>query len=301
MNSMYQLLLMLSCTLCKYFPSKYDPKAYDSEIMRASGYIKDHQKKIKYKEFGDLSLLTLNMQHNTDLEVPIHKKFMLDLIDSTHPTIFALQDVASSIVRDLPRRLGMHYLAVNIDKGMVDMITSAVTYLPILYDTRVLKLKKSGYFTGSGGSKQVYGSWAKFAHKATGRLFTVINIDLYSAFKSVVDAEMANIINDIQTERSVDTNPVIIMGTINSLSEKLEEVFKDSLQNVLEKDKNNKGESKATFLLDSDFINDIERDYIILRDRKQEMIVNLARILNRRTIAGHHYPVHAILTFKKKK
>lgn len=280
---------------------RYGPTAFDDLLGGAppgdlGGYTTNHDKKRANKGFGHLSLVDYNMETDDDFNREHLIDAVWDVVDSAHPTILALQSVKRRELDVLVTKSLGHYGAVNKTDGSIDMLSSAMTYLPIFYDTKVLKLMKSGYYHDPREKKIIYASWAVFEHKETKRWFTIINLDLFSAFADNTDVQMMNILADVKKEHIVDSNPIFFMGNINAISPKLQKVFDDEYVNPLDTDLNAKDSPKFTMRIPVDISNNHQRDFIFIRDASHSIKVNYARIL-RKDILTSHYPIHGIFTF----
>lgn len=286
-------------------PTTYGPTRFDDFLNEKTpredlyGYASKHDKQRGNKGFGDLSLVDFNMEADDNFDRDILVSTVWEVLDSSHVSVLTLQSARKREIDILSTKGLGHYGVVNKADGSTDVLTSSITYLPIFYDTKTLKLQKSGYYHDPKESKIIYATWAMFEHKPTQRWFTVINLDLYSAFSGTTDIQMMNILADVKKEHMVDSNPIFFMGNINAISPKLQKVFDDEYINPLNVDLNAKDSPKFTMRIPVDISNNHERDFLLVRDTKSRGIqVNYARVL-RKDISTSHYPVHVILSFDK--
>jgi hypothetical protein len=276
-----------------YFDGRLDPKARaDVE----TGFLKDHNRKRSFEGFGDLSLVTYSMETSNDLQKSRQEMFLKKLLESTHATALTLQSVKKSTLDMITSGTLGHYGVVHNKEGSRDIITAAVTYLPIIYDTYILNLEDSGMFRPVGDGKLAYASWARFRYKNSAAGFTIINLDLFSASKDTVEKQLLNIISDIRNDSTVASAPVFLMGVLNSVSARVEKLMDTQIHNVLKFDTHSRDAPLYTFRISGDIINNTERDYILLRDFNNRVAVNYASIL-RESVVGPHYPIHAIVSF----
>ncbi|KAF7682531.1 hypothetical protein TCON_2245 [Astathelohania contejeani] len=292
-----------------YYGSIWDP------ILDTGKMVTDQKRKIKLidhyfeshtpenlpeiKTFGDLSLLTANLYKKVPekTENEIITNSITKIIDNIHPTIFGLQGVSSYLLDKIKDTIlkSDHYKITSFDKHAIDSITGQELYLPIIYDEKFVRILKSGYFETNGKKKTLYGSWIKVKDTRMNFQYTVINVDMVSTFTDVISAEIANIVSDITGDKEISNNPVLLVGGIGTVPINLKNLIKENkFINLLEKDKNNAGFSKST-------VKDVEgpqRDFIILRDSKNVLELNYARILRNTPHLSDHLLVHAILSIK---
>jgi len=283
-----------------YGPTKFDdslsPKTPRDDLH---GYASNHDKQRGNRGFGDLSLIDFNMETNDGFDRNILVNTVWEVLDSSHASIMTLQSARKDEIALLSTKGLSHYGVLNKAEGSIDVLTGSSVYLPIFYDTKVLKFQKNGYYRSPNEKKIIYATWAVFEHKETKKWFTVINLDLYSAFSDVTDIQMMNILADIKKEHGIDGNPIIFVGNINAISEKLQKVIDDGYVNPLDIDLNAKESPRFTMRIPVDISNNHQRDFVLIRDTKSHGIrVNYARIL-RRDIPTSHYPIHVILSFEK--
>lgn len=282
-----------------YGPSKYDTSAGSTPIAEVTGFGPNHYKERAMKGFGDLSLVDYNLEVDNNFNRDILAEVVWQVLDSTHASVMSLQSIRRNEIAALKTRGLGHYEILNWDKGSVNVLGGPLSYLPILFDTISLDRKGNGYINEPGNEQVIYGSWASFEHKDTKRWFTVVNMDIYSPFSKKTDVEVANILRDLRKEHTVDNNPVIFMGDINSISNKLQKVIDDKYVNPLDVDLNAKESPRFTMKNPSDIFNNTERDFTLIRDTASHVVkVNYARIL-RGGISTFHYPIHVIVTFER--
>ncbi|EJW02563.1 hypothetical protein EDEG_03031 [Edhazardia aedis USNM 41457] len=313
------------CTKGLYSASKYDPLAKNS----TTGYFQNHNVPTEVDLFGDISVVSFNMftEEIKDTDV----QAVVDLINNTHPTILSLQGVRKPTLDDISRRLRVfgHYGIVNYENGSRDAITGDMIYLPIIYDSRIVKIKKSDYITTSGKKQSLYASYALITDERLSGdsekkgddilgadvSYVVVNADLYSSFPEMVSAMFFNIISDI-ADAKLNTKPIFFTGNMGITPDLVKDMMKISYKNLIDVDSNNKTLMKTTDHTNGNDDN-IQRDFILLRDVSYEdgigmklskgkeekalepvFKLNYARILNKFT-SMNRYPVHAILSLKQ--
>ncbi|KAG5859176.1 hypothetical protein KMI_08g13130 [Encephalitozoon hellem] len=291
--------MVLGAKFDGYGPTKFDVSlSPDIPEEDLTGYITNHDKERKNKGFGDLSLVDFNMEAEDSYDRNKMIDVAREVLSSSHATVMAIQYIRKGEAERLldMKALG-HYEMLNLSEGSFNVQEAPITYLPIIFDTRVLDHKKSGYIRDPENNKIIYASWAIFEHKATKRWFTVINVDMYSAFSEKTDIEAANLLEDIKKEHAVDSNPVFFMGHINAISNNLQKVIDDRYINPLDVDRNAKEGPRFTMRNLPDILGNFQRDHLLIRDPTSQVVkVNYARIL-RKGIFTLHYPVHVIASF----
>lgn len=313
-------LLTLSCnkelSYDLYHETRWDPLVFDNDLVPSdrldaiksvSGHFENHivHDEPPMKKFGDISIITLNLFRDVLLESETIESAenVRTILDEAHPTFLCLQGVDDSLLLRINGKLSKqnsdHYKLANIDKFDTDMLTGQRVYLPIIYDTSLVAIKNSGYFETDSTKKMMYGSFLEIydKRKPTGVIsFTIVNIDMFSSFNDVVSAEFSNIVSDIKEYNEVASYPVIIAGGMGTMPPNVKEIIKESFINTVEKDKNNVDFPQTTVHAGGQD-DGIMRDFILLRDVHDTFELNYARIL-REFLAGDHYPVHAIFSYK---
>lgn len=292
-------IAVLGGSLEGYGPTLFDMSlSTDIPIKELTGYSTNHFKERENKGFGDLSLVDFNLETEDSFDRNKLPGIVWDLLDSSHGTVVALQSIRKGEADALSIKTLGHYEVLNLSEGSSNVLEAPITYLPIIFDTLVLNHKKSGYVRDPENNKIIYASWAIFEHKRTQRWFTVVNVDMYSAYAEKTDVQMANILEDMNKEHTVDTNPVFFMGRINALSDKLKKVIDDEYVNPLDVDLNAKEGLRFTMRTSPDISSNLQRDFVLIRDATSRVVkVNYARIL-RKEIPTLHYPIHAIVSFE---
>ncbi|ADM11850.1 uncharacterized protein Eint_070870 [Encephalitozoon intestinalis ATCC 50506] len=282
----------------------YGPTAFDISLSpeipleELTGYGTKHAKERKNKGFGDLSLVDFNMETEDSFDRNKLVEIAWNVLDSSHGTIMTMQSIRKGEIDALSIRALGHYEVLNSSEGSYNVQEAPITYLPIVFDTLVLDHKKSGYVRNPENNKIIYASWAIFEHKRTKRWFTVVNVDMYSAYSEKTDVQMANILEDMNREHTVDSNPVFFMGHINAISDRLQKVIEDKYINPLDVDRNAKEGPKFTMKNLPDILGNFQRDFVLVRDASSKVVrVNYARIL-RKGLPTLHYPIHAIVSFE---
>ncbi|KAM0676503.1 hypothetical protein GVAV_000472 [Gurleya vavrai] len=188
----------------------------------------------------------------------------------------------------------------NIQKYNTDLITGQRDYMPIIFDTTLVKSMNAGYFETDNKKKMVYGSFLEvrdFRKEHDYVSYTIINVDMYSSFADVISAEFSNVVSDISSFKEVSDRPVFMVGGIGTMPTNIKELIKTVYINSIEEDVNNKDIPKTTVHAGGQD-DGVQRDFILLRDAKGEFVLNYSRIM-RRFSASDHYPVHAIYSFGK--
>ncbi|KAM0672177.1 hypothetical protein CWI42_080900 [Ordospora colligata] len=294
----------LSSNIEGFGPSKFDSLLSPSIPMSdLKGYANDHNHKRDHKGFGNLSIISFNMESATDSSRDGLQDFVLGLLDSSHPSVMTLQSIRKKEIDALSTKLLGHYGILNDDQGSINVLESPKLYLPIIYDTQHVRKISNGYYRNPEQSKIIYASWAVFETLATKQWFTVINLDLYNAYEEKIDVKMANILRDIHVDPTISARPVFYMGRINVASDRLKQVIENNYINPLDKDINSKNEERFTMINPSDIQTDHQRDYILISEKKQNdpnaihnvKTIHYARIL-RLGIPGLNYPIHTIVS-----
>lgn len=302
---MLALLLSLGLACAQYFPTKWDPlltwtSAYD-EIVDLDGWFSNHTKRVSVDTFGDISIMTMNFYTKEMLD-PTEEQMaaISSILTHAHPTIFCMQGIDKDLMiklRNLVKE-SEHYKVTNDVKYFTDRRNGQDYFLPIVYDEAVLDIRASNYFVTEGRKKILYGSWSRF--KSAKTELTVINIDLFSPSWKVVNAQFSNIVADIITDKITSSFPVIIAGGIMAMPPSVRSLLRGEYKNLIDVDYNNEHLVKTTMHARGMVDDDIQRDFIILRDKYERMTPNYARILSEFPLIGKHFPVHAILSVKKK-
>lgn len=288
-----------------YYETKWDPllesktslKNYQN-VLEMQGQYENHEVSSPPAErYGDVSILTLNLASETSTvqmnqEITIYLK---EVLDHAHPAIFALQGVREPLLARLKKLMNDHYVMLNEDSFTKDALSAAHYFVPIIIDRQMLHSVKTGYFQNQKG--QIYASYAVLDDKRRRKKLTVINMDLYSTFKGMVEGQFANILSDIKGEPSIGEQPILFAGGIGSLSQEIKKLLRSGYKNLIDHDPNNSELDLTTVHGKVEHSDNIERDFVILRDPRGKMETNYARILSRDFKVGEHYPVHAILSY----
>lgn len=296
-----------------YSESRFDPLVYDKKtepveranlVKSITGFFRDHELEDddkKLKRFGDISVITLNLYRSilSEQETIQSANNIRTLLDEVHPTFLCLQGIDDTLLKRLSNRLkdNKHYGMAVFDKYDIDMLTGQRNYFPIIYDQTLILIKNSGYFEANPSKPAKYGSFieVKDKRKPEAVNFTVINVDMYSSFNDVVSAEFSNIVSDINGFREVENRPVIMAGTMGTVPENVKKMISKTYKNTLNGDKNNELIPKTTLHAGGQEDN-IQRDFILLRDLRSDFKLNYSRIL-REFLASDHYPVHSIFSY----
>lgn len=297
-----------------YTESRFDPLVHDKDtepteranyIKSVSGYFKEHvleEDESTIKKFGDISVITLNLYRNilSDQETIQSASNIKILLDEIHPTFLCLQGIDDTLLKRIAHKLkdSKHYALSVFDKFDIDMLNGQRNYFPIIYDQTIAMIKNSGYFEADPAKEAKYGSFIEVKDKRRDLYmdFTIINVDMYSSFNDVVSAEFSNIVSDINSFKEVEGKPVIIAGSFGTVPSNVKSMMQNMYKNTIAEDENNEGIPKTTLHAGGQE-DDIQRDFILLRDPKGELKLNYARIL-REFLASDHYPVHSIFSYK---
>lgn len=290
----------------KYSPSMFDPLAIKKypELFSIKGFIKNHQnhrlKKLSSKiYFGNLSISTINARLERDTLENKQINTLASFIDSHHPTLLLLQSLSKDVMDNIESIIDNHYkLSVNnfVD---IDRTSMKNEYKPILYDSKILKEIGNGNFSPPFAEQTTtYATFSTFQIINTNHIFTVINVDLYSADAKTIETQLFTIIKHIH-ESYIDNYPIIIGGTINAKTRAINKLISKAFKNLLKKDKNNTKLSEDTFHDNGNFSDGISRDFILLHDENDLFQINYARILKGFDKESFkHYPIYGILTVK---
>lgn len=298
-----------------YSETRWDPLSSDPElqpidreqhIRTVAGYFSNHNQEvdINFKRFGDISIITLNLFREiiADYETVQSSDNVHTILDEAHPSFLCLQGVDDTLLTRINNRLKdqPHYKMTTYEKYNTEMLSAQKTYLPIIYDTTLFSIHRSGYFESEPPHKMRYASFVQVKDRRfkNERIsFTVINVDLFSSFNDVVNAQFSNINSDIISFKEVQSLPVFIVGGFGTIPPNIYDLMK-TYKNSIEDDDNNKDIPNTTIHAGSQEDN-IQRDFILLRDEHHVFELNYARIL-RDYLASDHYPVHSIYSYKNK-
>lgn len=296
-----------------YHETRWDPLSNDPEleptdrqqyIKTVSGFFRDHYlaEDDNFKKFGDISIMTLNLFREivADHETLQSAENVRTILDEAHPTFLCLQGVDESLLTRINGKLNgnNHYKMATYEKYDVEMLSGQKSYLPIIYDESLVFIHNSGYFESEPPHQMRYGSYIEVKDKRKPMektTFTVINVDMYSSFNDVVSAQFSNVVSDINGFKEVEHLPVFIVGGMGTLPPNVKEMMK-TYKNSIDVDANNKDIPKTTVHAGGQDDN-IQRDFILLRDTHGMFELNYSRIL-REFLASDHYPVHAIYSYK---
>lgn len=287
-----------------FLPSKYDPlidqapynKNFDTIQHQGGNYEEHIIDQPPSDRFGDINLMTLNLATSISTTAMNQDAFQIikEVLDQSHPTVFALQGIRESLMSSLRKLVNSHYKIYTDDIFTTDNLSAAGYFLPIIIDTKIYKVKKQGYIKNSFGV--VYASYVEVEDLKYQKKATFINIDMYSTFKSMVEGEFFNIITDIKGSKEIASNPVFFMGGIGTLSGEIKTLLQSGYKNLVDHDKHNSDLDSTTVHGKVEHSDGVQRDFIILRDPKGKFTLNYARILSKFPI-GEHYPIQGILSF----
>lgn len=281
-----------------YSPSPHDfiVDPQNGKYDEHSGFVNRHYYVQDKYHFGELNILTLNTHIESDLKESNQATDLLELIDTHHPTVFTLQGLSRAILPMLEEKLGQHYQAACRDSRARDLRTYKLESMPILYDSARLSVVRESVFEPKDYDEQVYGCGVVFYDSMIREMYTVVNVDLLSAVDKVTDAELYNILDNVNNSE-FKSKPLLIAGTINSLSAKAKRLVENTMHNLNELDKNNEGLSRTTFHNGGKVNDNIQRDFILLRDNEKRLKLNYSRTLSRfRKDDFGHFPIYSILS-----
>lgn len=295
------LLHFKTVALYKLFtPSIYDFRVDPQERVYEGyfGFLNKHFYVPDRNHFGELGIISLNTHIEKDTSEINQRRIILNLIDTHHPTILSLQGLISDEMKEIVDRSEGHYEIACKNALNNDVWRNRLEAMPILYDSEsVIKIKES-VFEPKEYQRQAYGCAGVFYSKITEQIFTVINVDLPSVDEKIIDSQVFNILENIENSKYKDL-PVFITGTINTKSEELRKLIEKTFLNLNDFDKNNIGLSKTTFHNYGRINDNIQRDYVLLRDKEGKLKVNYSRILSRFSKEDfEHYPLYVIMSRK---
>ncbi|EJW05332.1 hypothetical protein EDEG_00635 [Edhazardia aedis USNM 41457] len=301
-----------------YYESRWDPLVFNKDVVSTdrldiirsqSGHYELHEYENtpdSFRKFGDISIISLNLFREViyDLETIESAENVRTILDETHASVFALQGIDDTLLARIHGKIRKqnHYDMINVDKYDLDALSGQRTYLPIIYDTKLLHVVNTGYFETNNDQKMLYGSFAEFMDLRIPEApvaFTVVNIDIFSSFNDIVSAQFSNIVQDVASFPAVANAAVIVAGSLGVTPPNVKDLMLKSYKNTTAQDKNNQN-IPLTTLHSGNQDDGIQRDYILLRDEKRSLILNYSRIL-RMFKAGDRYPIHAIFSYNDDK
>ena len=282
--------------------SIYDIKAqdYKTDIVQNTGFIKSHGAKSHGPVMGDISILSVNMYtpNNQVSNLELMAQEITTLVDQHHPSFYTLQALNKLQLDSIKAALAPHYAVIGDMPTNTDLKTRKKEYRPLFYDTHDFQLLKDGTFVPAFHKDHAYASFGVFRSvKDTTKIFTVVNMDLYSADAKYIQEQLYNIIKNID-DGTYSQYPVFLAGMINEQTEAVSDLIKTTFKNTLDLDTNNEFSSKTTFHHTGDLNDNVQRDFILLKDEKKVFRVNLSRILTLfESRILHHYPIYTILSY----
>lgn len=281
-----------------FAPSMYDFRVDPEERVYEGyfGFLKRHFYVPDGNHFGELSLMSLNAHIDRDTLEKKQQDSILGLIDLHHPSIFALQGLSQSEYDSLTPIISEHYDFACKDALFSEVWTNKIETLPILYDKYSLVKIRDYVFQPKEYERQAYGCIGVFYSKLSEQIFSVINIDLPSTDENLVNIEIYNILEHLENSDIRDF-PVFMTGTINRLSDKLKKLMDTNFINLHTLDRNNIGLNKTTFHRHGHVNDNIQRDFILLKDKSKKFKLNYSRTLSRYPKDNfEHFPNFAILS-----
>lgn len=300
--NVFFLIMSIKTLLTKnflYSVSPFDPLYNQKGIEK--GFYAHHKPSSSNDAFGDISILTYNATNTSTLLEQDKKttEAIFNLLDVNHPTFLTLQSIKESVLLKLKADFdnSSHYRIALTDRFDVDLISGDKLFMPIIYDINLVRIKQEGYFATDKKPSRIYAGFLQITDTrlANESCYTIINVDLYSTFNNMVNAQFFNIISDIR-EGDIKNNPVFMCGTINTMPEQVKKIISFSFLNTLDSDTNNDVFERTTINKYNAEIGQ-QKDFILLRDFKQMIIVNYARILSDFK-EGERFPVFSIFSFR---
>lgn len=280
---MHIWLLIRSVLSFKLFaPSPYDFRVDPEERVYEGyfGFLKKHFYVPDSNHFGELSMMSLNAHIDRDTLEKKQQESLMGLIDLHHPSIFSIQGLSQGEFDSLKPVIDHHYETACKDALFSEVWTNKIEVLPILYDRYAIVKIRDYVFQPKEYEKQAYGCLGVFYSKLTEQIFSVVNVDLPSTDENLVNAEFYNILEHLESS-DVKDYPIFVTGTINKLSDKLKKLMDTNFINLNAIDKNNIGLNKTTFHRHGHVNDNIQRDFILLKDTAKKFKLNYSRTLSR--------------------
>lgn len=288
-----------------FYGTKWDPileqppynKNYQTVLDIGGNYDEHVVDQPPEDRYGDINLLTLNLSSTISTEEMNQQSTLTvkQVLDHAHPSVFTLQGIREPLMARLKKVMNTHYKMVNDDMFTKDALSAANYYFPIIIDTKIFHVKQSGYIKNSKGV--IYASFVVLKDFKRDKVSTVINMDLFSTFRGVVEGQFANILSDIKGSKEIRSHPVFFSGGMGALSEQINILLSSGYKNLIFQDSHNLDLDKTTVHGKVEHSDNIQRDFIILRDPKSVFTLNYARILSNNFPVGEHYPIQAILSY----
>lgn len=288
-----------------FYQTKWDPlletnpfNANYQAVLDMAGYYEDHTLELPPEDrYGDISIMTVNLASDISTEEMNQQSTLTikEMMDHGHPSIITLQGIREPLLVRLKKLQNDHYKIMNDDSFTKDAISAANYYFPIIVDSKIFNVKKKGYIKNS--KEVISASYVVLMNIKNKQQLTVINMDYFSTFKGIVEGQFANMLTDIKGTSEISKRPILFAGGLGAISEQIRTLFNSGYKNLIEYDHNNNDLDRTTVHGRVEHSDNIQRDFIILRDPDQKLSLNYARILNNNYPVGEHYPIHAILSY----
>lgn len=282
--------------------SAYDSKAADfkEEIVKNKGFITNFNGPVYGPQMGDLSMLTFNLYTENVVVSNLNAltSEVSSTIDQAKPTFVAIQAMEKSQMLNLKNILSPSYDMIGEEYVNTDLRRGREEYRPMFYAKSMYELLKSGEFAPASHPNHSYATFGVFRNKKqSDKIFTVVNVDLYSADSTYIQEQLYNIVKHVESS-PYSAYPVFVAGMINEQTTNVKKLIQSTFKNGLTQDVNNKYLQRTTYH-HTDMLNDnVQRDFILLKDEHKMFRVNYARILSlfekKRML---HFPVHHIYSY----
>lgn len=284
-------------------PYEIKTEALQGELIQNTGFVKNPNKKVHGPVMGDMSVISMNLFTANFMDDNLNQltEETIHVADQHNPSFITLQAVEREHFALLKKALAPHYEAIGEKYVNYDLRRRRDELRPIFYDATHFELIKSGQFTPVYRPHHSYGTFGVFRQKGMPqRMFTVVNIDLYSADAEYIQEQLYTIIRHIE-DGPFSAYPVILGGMINDQTSAVKKLIKTTYKNTLTADLNNENLPKTTFHYSGRLDDNYQRDFILLKDEHKNMRVNYARILSKfESVRLLHYPVYTIFSFNNK-
>lgn len=214
--AMLLLFALEISTQALFRPSIYDflVNPEERKLENYSGFLKEHKYNTDLDTFGEFSIMTLNAHIESDINEKDQINGILNLINTHHQTIFSLQGLSLTALASLKESISPHYDLICEKSIFKETRLFKSEILPIIFDAKSVIKIRDFLFHPKDFDNQVWGCMGVFYNKLTKNLFSVVNLDLISGDKVLVDAQFYNVLKFIY-ESQFSENPFFITGTIN--------------------------------------------------------------------------------------
>ncbi|KAF7689900.1 hypothetical protein CDIK_2776 [Cucumispora dikerogammari] len=328
----FNLLPPLTCKL--YLPNIYDPllpvfkekakstKSTTTEldlttILEDKEKLKDLYNKhnqftseLSYGDFRIISWTAEGKELKQDVDDLIEN--IESLLEISHPTIISLQAIKSRILEELKQNIiekKLHYTVILDDISSINSKNGGKSFVPIIFDNLILKLKESGFLNQSDKTGPTI-SYAIFDYllpapstspnNLTNKTFAVINMDLFQSDPKIVNVKYFTMLQKIKTHKSLSKiSSLFLMGGIGNADKHIKNSLKE-YTDLIDRDVNNQNLSNTTVHGGNNNNDNIKRHYILLKDTDRVFQLNTARILSGLKV-GFNYPLEVTMSFRREK